>query len=124
LVILIDTSVLIEHVRRPDDSLGALLADGEALIHPFVIGEVALGHLRTREAVVRELLLLPQAAVATHQEVLQMIERHRLFGTGIGYVDVHLLAAARLMGNAGLWTHDKRLCAAAQKLGLEQGPPA
>ncbi|MBX9825116.1 MAG: type II toxin-antitoxin system VapC family toxin [Xanthobacteraceae bacterium] len=122
-MILADTSVWIEHLRRSDERIAALLVAREVLVHPFVIGEIALGYLRSREAVLHELKLLPQAAVATHEEVLHLIERHRLFGTGLGYVDVHLLAAARLMGRVALWTYDERLRAAAGKLNLEHGPP-
>jgi predicted nucleic acid-binding protein len=121
-VILVDTSVWIEHVRRANEKLGALLGAGEVLVHPFVIGELALGHLRSREAILQDLHDLPPAAVATRDEVLHLIERHRLFGLGIGYVDVHLLAAARLMGHTAVWTYDRRLRAAAEKLELAHDP--
>jgi predicted nucleic acid-binding protein len=121
-VILVDTSVWIEHIRHADGALEALLGAGQVLVHPFVLGELALGHLRSREVILRELRDLPQAAVATRDEVLHLIERRRLFGTGIGYVDVHLLAAARLMGHAVVWTHDQRLLAVAEKLGLAHTP--
>jgi predicted nucleic acid-binding protein len=117
-VILIDTSVWIEHVRERNDSLVALLVVRKVLVHPFVIGEVALGYLRSRNAVLAELQLLPQALVATSEEVLRFIEQSRLFGVGIGYVDVHLLAAVSLTADARLWTLDKNLHAAAAKLGL------
>jgi predicted nucleic acid-binding protein len=121
-VILVDTSVWIEHLSRENRQLAAVLDAGEALIHPFVIGEIALGHLGPRETILKALHLLPQAGVASADEVLHLIEQHRLFGLGIGYVDVQLLAAARLMGGVPLWTHDRRLRAAAEKIGLPHGP--
>lgn len=122
-MILVDTSVWIEHLRSANTALSALLGAGEVLAHPFVIGEIALGHVRSREAVLREMRDLPQCAVATPEEVLALIERHRLFGLGVGYVDAHLLAAARLMGSVPLWTYDGQLRAAAKKIGMSHGPP-
>ena len=83
-----------------------------------MIGELALGNLRQRELVVSLLVDLPHAAIATEEEVLQLIERHTLFGRGIGYIDVHLLAAVRLTEGAKLWTHDQRLHAVAVQLGV------
>ena len=121
-MILVDTSVWIDHVRRSNDRLAALLVARAVLVHPFVIGEVALGHLRPRAAILRELHDLPPVAVASREEVLHLIEQHRLFGRGIGYVDAHLLAAARLMAGAALWTTDKRLRAVAESLGLAYSP--
>jgi len=121
-VILVDTSVWIEHIRSANTLLSSKLGDGAVLAHPFVIGEVALGHVRSREAVLRELHDLPAAPVASSDEVLELIERHRLFGIGIGYVDAHLLASAKLMGGVPLWTYDAHLRAAAQKVGLPAGP--
>jgi predicted nucleic acid-binding protein len=117
-VILVDTSVWIEHVRERNDALVALLNDREILVHPFVIGEVALGHLRSRNAVLGQLQLLPAALVATNQEVLHLIEQRKLAGSGIGYVDAHLLASVSLIANAKLWTIDKNLHAIARKIGL------
>jgi len=115
-VILVDTSVWAEHVDHAVDSLAALLDDNNILMHPFVIGELAMGNLQRREPVLRDLLRLPRAIVASHGEVLEMIEQHRLFGRGIGYVDAHLLASARLTPGASLWTFDRRLEAAALQL--------
>lgn len=86
-------------------------------MHPFVIGEIALGSIGQRQAIIRMLREQRQAPVAMHHEVLELIERGPLYGSGIGYVDAHLLAAARLAG-AGLWTHDRRLHAAAERLGV------
>jgi predicted nucleic acid-binding protein len=117
-VILVDTSVSVDHLRVGDKALGSLLDAGMALAHPFVIGELALGNLRQRGIVLSALSNLPHASVATDAEVLHFIDRHALFGRGIGYVDTHLLAAARLTAAAELWTNDKRLHGVAVQLGL------
>lgn len=117
-MILVDTSVWINHLRTTDDRLTALLDPGQILGHPFVTGEIALGDLRHRVLELRMLRRLPQAAVASDQEVLNLIERRALFGRGIGYVDAHLLAAVRLTSEARLWTADRRLQSVAAELGL------
>jgi predicted nucleic acid-binding protein len=118
-VILVDTSVWVEHLRRGLPRLVTLLQEGEVLIHPWVIGELACGHLRNRHQVLQLLQGLPLATVASDAEVLLLIERQRLMGRGIGYVDAHLLASARL-SHCRLWTQDRRLAAVA----LEQGVAA
>ena len=123
-MILVDTSVWVEHLRRGLPRLASLLQEGEALIHPWVIGELACGNLRNRQEVLELLQGLPAATVASDTEVLLLIERGHLMGRGIGYVDVHLLASARL-SHCRLWTQDRRLAAVAEELGLgasERGP--
>jgi predicted nucleic acid-binding protein len=117
-VILVDTSVWIEHLRSASAIFSELLGDGEVLVHPFVLGELALGNLRRRDAFLSDLRDLPQATVATDEEVISLIGRQTLFGRGIGYVDAHLLAAAQLTSGTKLWTHDRRLQAIAAQLGL------
>ncbi|MEQ8193315.1 MAG: type II toxin-antitoxin system VapC family toxin [Rhodospirillales bacterium] len=117
-MILVDTSVWIDHLRTHDRTLAGLLESGQVLGHPFVIGEIALGGLRQRDIVLDALENLPRAAVATDREVLGFIERHALAGSGIGYIDAHLLAAARLMPGTHLWTRDKPLSRAAGRLNL------
>jgi hypothetical protein len=117
-VILVDTSVWIDHLRLGDEELVLSLRSEEVLTHPFVIGEIALGHLARREADLAALQELPVATVATDHEVLSLINRHRLFGLGIGYVDAHLLAAVRLTARTTLWTRDRRLGETASRLGL------
>jgi predicted nucleic acid-binding protein len=117
-VILVDTSVWIDHLRSGDAILAGLLDEGQVLSHPFIIGELALGNLRQRETILADLLELPQTFVAGDDEVLHFIHRAGLFGIGIGYLDAHLLAATRLTPGALLWTRDKRLSAAAQRLSL------
>ncbi len=97
--------------------MAALLNRGYVLIHPFVIGEIALGSLPRREFVLGNLSSLPHVTVALDSEVLHLIDRHKFFGLGIGYVDAHLLAAAQLSG-AFFWTRDKRLAQVATRLGV------
>ena len=116
-MILVDTAVWVGHFRDGDPRLAGLLDRGETLAHRWVTGELALGHLRGRAEILRLLGHLPQAAVATPAELLGFIERHELFGLGIGYVDAQLLAATMLTGDAQLWTHDRRLRATAERLG-------
>ena len=117
-MILVDTSIWIDHLRVGDKALGALLDAGMVLAHPFVIGELALGNLRQREAVLNAMSDLPQASVATDAEVRHFFDRHALFGRGIGYVDAHLLAATRLTAGGELLTRDQRLHGLANQLGL------
>jgi predicted nucleic acid-binding protein len=123
-VILVDTSVWIDHLRTGDKTLVELLLAKHVLGHPFIIGEIALGHLPERRRVLSSLRHLPQAIVASQDEVLDLIERERLFGFGIGYVDAHLLAATRLTEGASLWTRDKRLLSAGESLALTLSTPA
>jgi hypothetical protein len=117
-VILVDTSVWVDHLRRGDEALAGMLEAGNVLAHPFVIGELALGNITRRDLVLRTLQDLPQADVAKDREVLHFVDQHLLFALGIGYVDAHLLAAVRLTAGAALWTRDKRLKGAADRLGL------
>ena len=114
-MILVDTSIWIDHLRRGDDELVAALLVGQVLMHPWVVGELACGTLRDRVQILDLLRSLPVTPVAVEDEVLFFIERYALMGRGIGYVDVHLLASARLAG-ARLWTRDKRLSVVANEL--------
>jgi predicted nucleic acid-binding protein len=120
-MILIDTSVWVDHLRGGDTALGALLVGGDVL-GLFVTGELALGNLRQRDLVLNALRELPQAAVAADEEVLHFIDRQALFELGIGYVDAHLLAAVRLTAGTKLWTRDRRLQGVATQLGLAAAP--
>ena len=120
-MILVDTSIWVHHLRGGDERLAALLDGGEVLAHPFVIGELALGNLRQRNVFLSDLLRLPQADVASDEQVLRLIDRENLYGHGIGYVDAHLLAAARLTAETKLWTRDRTLNTVAVQLGLAAG---
>lgn len=114
---LVDTSVWINHFRRPNHDLEYLLGEGLVLTHPFVIGELACGSLAKRAQVLDLLRDLPTALVATSEEAHALVERHRLFSTGLGWIDIHLLASAKL-SNQSLWSVDRRLRDTAQALGL------
>ena len=115
-MLLVDTSIWVDHLRRGDAQLQDALERGQVGIHPWIIGELACGQLRQREQVLSLLGDLPQLSVATDQEVLHLIESQQLMGCGIGYIDVHLIAAC-LISNAKLWTRDQRLHQVAVDLG-------
>lgn len=114
---LVDTSVWIAHLRQGSPGLVRLLNDGLVLQHPFVVGELAWGNFRNRARILRDLETLPSAALATHEEVMRLIEVRRLWGAGIGWIDGHLLASAQL-SNCPLWTLDRRLQRAAAAAGV------
>ena len=116
-MILADTSVWVDHLRRGNSRLGDLLEDEQVATHSFVIGELACGNLRKREQILGLLSQLPRVGLVTHDEVLELVERRRLMGRGIGWVDAHLLAAS-LLENVSLWTLDRSLAAAAQRVGV------
>ena len=117
-MILVDTSVWIDFLRVGNDKLAGLLKANQVLTHPFIIGELACGNLRNRTEVLSLLAALPRTEAATDAEVLFLIERRRLMGRGIGYIDAHLLASAALSSPAKIWTGDKRLAALAAELGV------
>jgi predicted nucleic acid-binding protein len=117
-VILVDTSVWIDHLRKTEMGLRRLLGMGRVLSHPFVIGELAMGSFKRRDLLLSELGDLPWAKIAEHGEVLHFVSEHTLFGSGIGYIDAHLLAAVRLVPGTLIWTRDKRLLEVASKLSL------
>ena len=117
-MILADTSVWVEFLRHGERRLERLLARGGVLIHPMVIGELVLGGL-PRNGQVRSLLeRLPRAVESTHAELVRFVYDNDVVGTGVGYVDAHLLAAAALTSGAGLWTKDAKLATLAGRLGL------
>jgi hypothetical protein len=119
-VVLADTSVWISHFRDGNAEFSRCLEEGDVAIHPFVIGELACGKLHPRREILDLLRTMSGAVVASDDEVLSFIEAHRLMGTGLGLVDAHLLASAKLTG-AALWTLDAPLRLAARKLGVEYG---
>jgi predicted nucleic acid-binding protein len=117
-MILVDTSLWIDHLRGGNEKLKDLLGKGLVLSHSMVIGELACGHLDHRSSILRWLSELPRAREASHGEVLQLIEQRQLMNRGIGWVDAHLLAATLLSPSARLWTLDRRLAAVARELGV------
>jgi predicted nucleic acid-binding protein len=114
-MVLVDTSVWVEHLRRGLPELARQLDGGLVVCHPFVVGELACGNLKNRREILDLLQTLCTCPVATHEEVLSFIEANRLMGHGLGYVDMHLLAAAKL-SDVPLWTLDRSLQAAALRL--------
>ncbi len=114
-MILVDTSVWIDHLRKGDRELAGLLNEGVVLCHPFVIGELACGNLKNRREILSLLAALPTAPVATHEEGLHLVADRKLDGKGLGWIDVHLLASA-LLSKCTLWTKDKALAAVASSL--------
>jgi predicted nucleic acid-binding protein len=121
-MILVDTSVWVDHLRKGDLAMQRILDDANVLSHPLLIGELAMGHLHPREALLKMLQKLPVATVADHEEVLRFISQRKLFGLGIGYIDAHLLAAVRLTPDASLWTRDGRLLKVAESLNVAFQP--
>ena len=117
-MILVDTSIWIDHLRSGEPGLAEALEGGRVMMHPFVLGELACGNLRNHRDVLRLLGDLSVAPAATDSEALVFIECRALMGRGIGYLDVHLLASVALCDGALLWTRDGRLAAAASELGL------
>lgn len=116
-MILVDTAIWVDHLRVADRQLAGLLLEEAVLCHPFVVGELACGALHRRSEVLGLLRNLPQAPVVDQDEELAFVEAHKLMGSGLGWVDVHLLASAALAGER-LWTRDRRLAQAARRLGI------
>ncbi len=107
-MILVDTSVWVAHLRAGNIGLDALLNDGLVACHPFIVGELASGNLKNRAVIISLLQTLPTAIQAEHEDVMAFIEKYRLMGRGLGYIDIHLLASA-VLTNIPIWTLDKKL---------------
>ena len=116
-MVLVDTSVWIDHLRKNDQHLQLLLIDGEVVCHPLVIGELVCGNLKNRKEIIGLLQALPMAPEIDFEEYLYFVEEHNLFGKGIGYIDIQLLASAKL-SQTSLWTLDKRLNTVAIEFGI------
>jgi predicted nucleic acid-binding protein len=116
-VILVDTAVWVDHLRAADRHLSGLLLEEAVLCHPIVVGELACGALKRRSEILGLLRNLPQAPVVEHDEVLAFVDAQSLMGSGLGWVDIHLLASAALAGER-FWTRDRPLAHAARRLGL------
>ena len=117
-MILVDASIWVDHLRRGAPTLIGLLESKQVLTHSFVVGELALGNLSNRAGFLAELRRLPHAVAATDEEVIALVDTHALSGRGIGFVDLHLLAATLLTPDATLWTRDRRLAKVAAQMGL------
>ena len=122
-MILADTSVWLDHLRRPDEQLQRLLTKRQLLMHSMVIGEIAMGSISLREGKLNGPRRLPQVVEAHHEEVLYTVNTERLWRLGIGYVDTHLLVSVKLTADCALWSRDKRLHSAAEKFGLAWPEP-
>jgi predicted nucleic acid-binding protein len=116
-VILVDTSVWVDHLRTADARLAELLRDGQVLCHPFIVGELACGNLRRRAEILSLLADLPQLPAIPSEDVMRFIDVHRLMGRGLGWIDVHLLATA-FVSRERIWSRDRRLADAANRLGV------
>lgn len=116
-MILVDTSVWINHLRKADEELSKFLDQGVVLCHPFVIGELACGNMKNRDEILELLAALPGADVASHEEAMHLVTGRQLWGKGIGWIDVHLLASA-LLSNCTLWTKDKALQSISRSLNI------
>lgn len=120
-VVLVDTSVWSDHLRRHNTMMASLLEAGEVLAHPFVTGEIACGLFPKRSETLSLLNTLPSAPLLGQAEILGFIDRHALAGRGVGFVDIHLIASALVAGSA-VWTRDRRLAEAAVDLGVATRP--
>ncbi len=116
-MVLVDTSVWVDHLRFGNPRLASMLEEDAVYCHPFVIGELACGHIPDRARTLRDIGTLPQTCLADHEEVMAIIEAHQLMNLGVGYIDVHLVASARLSG-IPIWTRDQAIKKAAAKLGV------
>ena len=117
-MILVDSSIWVDHLRSEDSTLASLLNANEVMCHPLIEGEILMGNARHWSALREMLSLLPQGPLAENDEVLDLVARHKLHGIGIGFIDAHLLASAQLSGEAKIWSRDRRLAQTARKLGL------
>jgi predicted nucleic acid-binding protein len=121
-VILLDTSIWVNHLRESNPLVTNLLAGGQVLAHPFVIGELALGGLQQRDIFLQRMHQLPSVLMATTDEVLALIIQNGLHGSGIGYVDACLLASVLMTHGARIWSRDQKLAAVAERLGIAARP--
>lgn len=122
-MILPDAAIWIDHIHGKDEQLVALLRVGRVLVHPFVVGEIALGSMKRYDAIIESLTTLKPAPVASDDEVRVMIRQHKIMGAGIGYVDAHILASAMLVSGSAVWTRDKRLRRVAEAMDIAYAAP-
>lgn len=123
-MILVDTSVWVDHLRASEEALSTALNNAQVLCHPFVVGELACGSIAHRASTLELLDALPKAPMATNDEAMAMISKHTLYGRGIGWVDAHLLASTLIAAGCRLWTRDRRLAAVAAELNVHYAEQA
>ena len=116
-MVLVDTSVWVDHFRKYDSALELLLNENAVSIHPFVLGELACGNFKNRHLIISLLQVLPSSTIVSQTEYLHIIEKHKLWGTGLGFVDIHLLASSRIH-NCLVYSHDKVLSTAASRFNI------
>lgn len=121
-MIIVDSSIWIDHLRSPDAQLAEIAKRQLIRMHPFVLAEIALGNPPYRTRLLRNLSRLLPARVASTDDVLELVEREAIYGKGLGFVDVHLLASARITPGTSVWTRDRRLRDIAVKLDLAMKP--
>ena len=117
-MILVDTSIWVDHLREPESELKTLLSANDVLMHPMVIGELACGNMRNRKQALEQWHSLPRINEANHEQVISLIEKKNLMGRGLGFVDVHLLCSVLNYPGSQLWTRDKKLNGIANKLNI------
>jgi predicted nucleic acid-binding protein len=117
-MVLVDASIWIDHLRLKDEQLITLLELGQVFIHPMIIGELACGYLQNRQQLLSLWNNLPCVTEASHNEALHCLEKNKLMGKGIGYIDLHLLASTLLTSNTSVWTRDRRLDDLAERLNI------
>ncbi len=117
-MVLVDTSVWVDYLRKGDESFSHLLNQGQVCMHPMIIGELACGNWQNRQQLLELWQNLPKAKEASHAEAMHVLEKRRLMGKGIGYVDLHLLSATLMSDNTQLWTRDRCLAQIAGSLGI------
>ena len=118
MMVFVDTSVWISHFRHGNSGLQKLLQEDRVASHPFIIGELACGNISNRTEILSLMQSLPMLDVVQHEELLLFVENNKLMGTGLGFVDVHLMAAAAL-ADIPLWTQDKKLKQACSRLSID-----
>jgi predicted nucleic acid-binding protein len=117
-MVLVDTSVWVSHLRHGNPKLQEMLQEGKVVSHPFIIGELTCGNISNRVEIISLMQSLPMLDIVEHEELLLFIEHNKMMGTGLGFVDVHLMAAAILAG-IPLWTQDKSLKQACSRLSID-----
>jgi predicted nucleic acid-binding protein len=116
-MVLVDTSIWIDHFRNSNDQLVELLNDGEVICHPLIIGELACGHIKNRKEILSDLQALPQSSVIEHDEIMLFIDKNQIMGKGLGYIDMAILASSLVTG-IPLWTFDQKLSVIAKKFNI------